>query len=459
MTTTMQNYRLSDNGFFLPGYSKVAYYDVNNNKIYTLENELFDSVAKGSGRSGDIPKSAMKFLLEKSMLVPKKDINKSKSLIDESSRNLGLFKRRIESHREKRRISTVQIELTNNCNYTCSHCYLGEDLDKNTYLGFDQFERIIESFEKLGLSHVDLTGGEPLLYGGLPDILRYLYSKGLIITLKSNGSLMNTEILSLLKKYDVDLQVSIYRLDAKSHSGNILDRVIHLCRSVNYGNVRYVYVVNKTNLPNLGNFISTCFRRKVMCSIGEIYPLGNAFCNWQFIKLTEKGKTYVLEQKRRISQEYDVENEFKFSISPCNSNSLVVLSSGDVLPCPFARQKCFSFGNMKEESIDDILSSANCLSWRSATVDEINICSECEYRYYCMGRCIAVGINHRYRGKIYPNPFCDQYPQRIRRFYRRHNYELYEKFYGTREKKDRSKKKGKDKPRQKLNTGSRKIGL
>jgi GTP 3',8-cyclase len=72
--------------------------------------------------------------------------------------------------------SDLRVSLTDRCNLRCSYCMPEEGLDwleKETLLSDDEVVRLIRiGVERLGITEVRFTGGEPLLRRGLADIVR-----------------------------------------------------------------------------------------------------------------------------------------------------------------------------------------------------------------------------------------------------------------------------------------------
>ena len=91
------------------------------------------------------------------------------------------------------------IEITNNCNFRCVHCYLNEK--RNDYLSYDNVTKFIDQFCTLGGMYLTITGGEPLLHPQFLDIYKYAIKKGLVITLFTNASLITDDIIHILSAY------------------------------------------------------------------------------------------------------------------------------------------------------------------------------------------------------------------------------------------------------------------
>lgn len=74
------------------------------------------------------------------------------------------------------RVATdLRVSLTDRCNLRCTYCMPAEGLDwlpRPEMLTDDELVRVVDIFTQLGVRSVRLTGGEPLLRRGLPDIVR-----------------------------------------------------------------------------------------------------------------------------------------------------------------------------------------------------------------------------------------------------------------------------------------------
>ena len=72
-----------------------------------------------------------------------------------------------------RRIEYVRLSVTDRCNLRCFYC-LPRDFnvfaEPDTWLTFDEIERVIRAFSELGVNKVRLTGGEPLVRRDLPEL-------------------------------------------------------------------------------------------------------------------------------------------------------------------------------------------------------------------------------------------------------------------------------------------------
>ncbi|MGM0593055.1 MAG: GTP 3',8-cyclase MoaA [Pseudomonadota bacterium] len=72
-----------------------------------------------------------------------------------------------------RNIEYVRLSVTDRCDLRCFYCMPEGFTDFETpdhWLTFDEIERVIAAFGRLGVSRVRITGGEPLVRKELPDL-------------------------------------------------------------------------------------------------------------------------------------------------------------------------------------------------------------------------------------------------------------------------------------------------
>jgi MoaA/NifB/PqqE/SkfB family radical SAM enzyme len=97
--------------------------------------------------------------------------------------------------------------LTSHCNLNCRHCYVRDNAAGNE-LAADEIFRIIDEIVDAGCVYLLLTGGEPLLRTDFKEIYAYARRKGLIVSLFTNGTLMDQEtalLLQELKPFSVEI--------------------------------------------------------------------------------------------------------------------------------------------------------------------------------------------------------------------------------------------------------------
>ena len=83
---------------------------------------------------------------------------------------------------------SINVHITNDCNFDCEVCFENKDLDNPTYIDTNKLMTFIAAYKP---NHVGFVGGEPLLHPDLPDILIELRVMGIHTCVVTNGELLN----------------------------------------------------------------------------------------------------------------------------------------------------------------------------------------------------------------------------------------------------------------------------
>ncbi|MDQ7784684.1 MAG: radical SAM protein [Desulfomonilaceae bacterium] len=103
----------------------------------------------------------------------------------------------------------LSVEVTTHCNSDCSHCFVRARGGRTSSLPRDLVMTLIEEGYETGYRRLHVTGGEPLLWDGVTDILDYALARGYrTVFLNTNGTLLTDNIARQLAA-DGDLAVSI----------------------------------------------------------------------------------------------------------------------------------------------------------------------------------------------------------------------------------------------------------
>jgi len=86
----------------------------------------------------------------------------------------------------------IQVHATTRCNLACAHCYSHSSPNSTAALPADLVCRAVEDAAQLGFRIVSLSGGEPLVYEGLEDIVATVKRCGSRVNLVSNGILIRS---------------------------------------------------------------------------------------------------------------------------------------------------------------------------------------------------------------------------------------------------------------------------
>ena len=116
----------------------------------------------------------------------------------------------------------MDLALTYRCNNDCAHCYNARPR-QYPELSIQEWYSVLDRVWEIGIPHVVFTGGEPTLFQGLPDLIRYAEHKGFITGLNSNARrLSDDNFLNKLLASGLDhVQITV-----ESHDPEIHDRLV-----------------------------------------------------------------------------------------------------------------------------------------------------------------------------------------------------------------------------------------
>lgn len=92
------------------------------------------------------------------------------------------------------------IEIISGCNFHCVHCYI-ENESCQQMLSFGQIEQFGNQIIEKGCLYVSLTGGEVMLHPDFIRIYSFFAMRGVCVSVLSNGSLINDEVITLFKRF------------------------------------------------------------------------------------------------------------------------------------------------------------------------------------------------------------------------------------------------------------------
>lgn len=97
-----------------------------------------------------------------------------------------------------RPLETLRVSITDRCNFRCVYCMpkevFGREyafLERKALLNFEEIERVVRVFARLGVRTVRITGGEPLVRRNVEHLVELLAAiPGLELALTTNGALL-----------------------------------------------------------------------------------------------------------------------------------------------------------------------------------------------------------------------------------------------------------------------------
>ena len=106
----------------------------------------------------------------------------------------------------------LRISLLERCNLRCTYCMPEEGIslrNKSEFMTQEELFQITETFVKLGVKKIRLTGGEPLIKKNFAEILNYFSSLPIDLYITTNGILLDKYWAELEKASVKGINISI----------------------------------------------------------------------------------------------------------------------------------------------------------------------------------------------------------------------------------------------------------
>lgn len=300
----------------------------------------------------------------------------------------------------------IVLELTHNCPLVCKHCYLdagrGETLDR------ELITRINQEIVDLGVDSVQLTGGEPLVYPYIKEVIDFFNENHVKLLISTSGVVSNPEILdamSTIKECGGRVQVSI---DGSEKTHNLM-RGKDDCYSSSVSFIKEL-VDRGVNVD-----ACTCVTNDSLDELDDICRQAKEWgCHAHRISfVSERGRAIIngfhtssklresMKKKREELKEHYGSNDFNVTgiendlieVRPENINcglgsrTLKIAPDGRVHPCPMMN---WPIGNLYDNKLLDIIKQN---SKRFATIlpPGKELCGSCSMLPHC-NDCVAEAL-------------------------------------------------------------------
>ncbi|MGO2747164.1 radical SAM protein [Microbacterium sp.] len=169
----------------------------------------------------------------------------------------------------------MQIELATKCNFQCTYCF-NESGPRNEFsLEVADVLKLVDEAESMGVTWLDLTGGELLIYQGWQEIVRRARTAGLVLTLHTNGLLLTERNVAFLvaegvrgiqvtvESHHADVHASVGRGSTASHA-----RVLAGVKRAKAAGlrVRLAALVHRKNIDHIGESVAW-FHENLDCPV------------------------------------------------------------------------------------------------------------------------------------------------------------------------------------------------
>ena len=314
---------------------------------------------------------------------------------------------------------TVWLELTKKCNMRCIHCMVENE---ETSLSFQDAEKIISMLHEAKVFKLYITGGEPLLWNQLPELVGCAHSENIWTLVQTNGTLLTDSMAEKLVQNHVGaIDITVYGINAKTHdyitgSPGSFNKVLNAVQTCKQHGIKVLlsFMVLSHNLDELPNFFKWAesrglgllhVRRYIANSVEDpLRPLNPKF---------KESLTKSLDNLKSINangEKVHVEFEESFLLHqslglntcPAAHQLCSIDVEGRISPCPYIRY----FGeNILEQNFEDVWSNSKFLNqFRRKRSPDI-LCGTCLLQNECTEGCRAVALRV-HSSLTAPNPNC-----------------------------------------------------
>lgn len=306
-----------------------------------------------------------------------------------------------EKMRRGESIAIIQFQYNYTCNFRCQHCSVKRFQGKNDVrqLTMPDVRNLFKQADELGLARVTITGGEPLVFKDLDELVAAIDPQKFYINCDSNGWLLDEKMAKHLKSIGVDrVQVSLDSFNAEEHDE---------FRRTPGAHERAVKTVDIARAAGLDIFMQTVVWKQRLYSdefkkfleyftdkgVGVFVSYAKPVGAWEgkFDGLVGKKD---MEYMRGLEKKYKVFTHltpaYGFNMGCIAVKGMFsVTQYGDVLPCPYIHT---SIGNVMEEPLKDIIKRGFDIKYFGEYVDTCLIAEDREF------------IDKYVAGRIYGKP-------------------------------------------------------
>ena len=234
-------------------------------------------------------------------------------------------------------VDFLWLELTNQCNLQCVHCYAesGPQAEKGT-VATSQYIELLTEASALGCRRVQFIGGEPVLNRDLPSLIRTASKMGFeFIEVYTNLTILPEDLLQCFVENGVHVATSVYGPAGKPHDA------ITLVDGSWEKTIKNLRRVLNTGLP-------------VRASIVEM-EMNAAYTDSTVAFLREIGVHNVaVGRLRHIGRGAACSESTEMSelCGNCAGGTLCVSPTGQVSPCIMSKK--WAVGSISEASLSEI---------------------------------------------------------------------------------------------------------
>ncbi|WP_292993715.1 radical SAM protein [Nitrosomonas sp.] len=273
----------------------------------------------------------------------------------------------------------LALNMTSACNYRCPYCFVGlKNLRPSpNELNVDEKKRLINQAANCGAKVVVMPGrGEPLADPDFWSILEEANRSGLWVVVYTNGHFLDREKIIRLKQADISLYLKVDSFDEKIYETMVgkkgvfarirrnLDLLVEHFHEPLIDNNRIISrvginsVVSVQSAASIPEIDEWCADRQIFYTCRSPVKVGEADLTWNFLvekqadKLRAIGRKYA-DRNFTSATEAGQCGIYRFGIT--------VENTGEIYVCPDAREGFGRIGNIRNQSLHELIRRRNTL--------------------------------------------------------------------------------------------------
>ncbi len=293
-----------------------------------------------------------------------------------------------EKTRKGESIAILQFQYDYRCNFRCQHCCITrlQSNGSSRYFTIDDVKELSRQADAMGLAHLVITGGEPLLFPDFDELVAAIDPGKFYITSDTNGWYLDAARAKHLKSIGVDkIQLSLDSLSAADHddfrrkSGSHERAVRALDAALDAGlSIIIATVVTKQRIRSeeFIEFLEFAKGKNVGVFVTYAKPVGAWEGNYDVL-ISRDDMQYLRGLEKKFNVFTHLTPSYGLDLGCIAVKRMVSITKfGDIMPCPYIH---VSLGNFFEEPLKDIIERGMKIKYFGNHVDTCLIAEDREF--------------------------------------------------------------------------------
>lgn len=296
---------------------------------------------------------------------------------------------------------SVYMKITSKCMLNCKFCSQAEN-NSCSDMDIEFAKKTLKKLKLIGVCNIYYTGGEPLLYKNLEELLEYGNKLGFNQILITNGVLLEQKNIRKALKYINSLGISIHGNEKIHNSLSQKDCYKQIINGLKYIKAEYNDIpinINCTAIPentvykNLKFLAELCKKNNWKLSIARLNYIGNGK------NYTKDNLKNMIEIVNKLNNEgFDIkisnciafcqiEDKYKYLCHGCGAGYkfCAIEANGDIKICASSN---YVLGNLKKERFEKIWNCKENKKFQGMNWLPMR-CKNCNELLKCRGGCKA----------------------------------------------------------------------